>query len=315
LCFARGGFHPLFHALRRQFAFGDLRELFERLERPCGHAHPHAAEADRLEVDLLVALRGDVRVAARVAAVGALAGQNIDAGHMSGGTIPQNATFGKTPLARYHLPMLSTLFQNPLFFAVWIVAILFALTVHEFSHALVGTLLGDPTAKRLGRLTLNPVAHIDPFGLLTLVAVGFGWGKPVPFNPYNLRDQRWGPVAIALAGPGMNLLVATIAGIALRILLPILGDANLLVQFLLVSIYLNMGLLLFNLIPIPPLDGSKLLFALLRGPDAARQRMMLETRGPWVLFALVIGDMVFNVGIFSWLFGLISSFIRLLVGV
>jgi Zn-dependent protease len=211
--------------------------------------------------------------------------------------------------------MLATLFQNPLFFVVWIVAILIALTAHEFSHALVGTLLGDPTAKRLGRLTLNPAAHIDPFGLLTLVVVGFGWGRPVPFNPYNLRDQRWGPVAIAFAGPGMNLLLATLAGILLRFLFPVLGDENLLVHFLFVSVYLNMGLLLFNLLPIPPLDGSKLIFAVLRGPQAARQRMILETRGPWILFALVIGDMLFGLGIFSWLFSLISVFVHYVVGV
>lgn len=211
--------------------------------------------------------------------------------------------------------MIATLFQDPLFFAVWIVAILFALSVHEFSHALVSTMLGDQTAKRLGRLTLNPASHVDPFGLLTLVTVGFGWGKPVPFNPYNLRDQRWGPVAIALAGPGMNLLVATIMGILLRVLMPMLGDGNLLVQFLLVSVYLNMGLLLFNLLPIPPLDGSKLLFALLRGPNAARQQMMLEARGPWLLLFLVIADMLLGLGIFSSLFGIISHFIRFVVGV
>jgi len=164
-------------------------------------------------------------------------------------------------------------------------------------------------------LTLNPAAHIDPIGLLTLVAVGFGWGKPVPFNPYNLRNQRWGPVAVALAGPGMNLLVSLVFGIVLRILLPILGDQNLLTQFLLLSIYLNMGLLLFNLIPLPPLDGSKLLLALLRGPNAARMRMMLETRGPWLLFGVILADMVLNLGVFSGLFTVISHFIRIVVGV
>ncbi|MFA5935535.1 MAG: site-2 protease family protein [Patescibacteria group bacterium] len=211
--------------------------------------------------------------------------------------------------------MLSTLFQNPLYFVIWIAAIMIALTVHEFSHALASTLLGDQTAKRLGRLTLNPASHIDPFGLLALIAVGFGWGKPVPFNPYNLRNQQWGPVAIAFAGPAMNLFVGMIAALVLRIVLPLLGDANLLVQFLFLSIYLNFALLLFNLIPIPPLDGSKLLLALLRGPDANRQRMWLETRGPWLLMGVLLADMFLNLGIFSSLFSVITHVINLVVGV
>ena len=103
--------------------------------------------------------------------------------------------------------MLSLLFQNPILFVTWVLAILFALTVHEFSHALTGTLLGDMTAKRLGRLTLNPAAHVDTLGLIGLVLVGFGWGKPVPYNTYNLRDQKWGPVTIALAAGSQTRLI------------------------------------------------------------------------------------------------------------
>ncbi|MEO5927146.1 MAG: site-2 protease family protein [Patescibacteria group bacterium] len=211
--------------------------------------------------------------------------------------------------------MIFSLFQDPVFFVLWIAAILIALSAHEFSHALMAHMLGDQTAKRLGRLTLNPLAHVDPFGLITLVAVGFGWGKPVPFNPYNLKNQTWGPVAIALAGPGMNLVLATIMALILRVVLPPLGDANLLVQFLLLSIYLNLSLLLFNLIPIPPLDGSKLLLAALPGPAHARTRMLIETRGPLILFGVIIADMILNLGIFSWFASIIEAFIHLVVGV
>ncbi|MCI0479911.1 site-2 protease family protein [Candidatus Uhrbacteria bacterium] len=211
--------------------------------------------------------------------------------------------------------MLSLLFENPVIFVIWVLAILVALSVHEFSHALMGTLLGDPTAKRLGRLTLNPVKHIDPFGLMALVTVGFGWGKPVPYNPYNLRDQTWGPVKVALAGPAMNLVVAILLGLALRILSPLLGEGNLLSQFLYLCVFLNVALLLFNLLPIPPLDGSKLLLAFLRGPDAMRARVWLETRGPWLLIMLIVGDMVLGLGVFRALFRLTTGFISLVVGV
>jgi Zn-dependent protease len=211
--------------------------------------------------------------------------------------------------------MLSLLFDNPLIFVIWLAAILIALSAHEFSHALAGTLMGDDTAKRQGRLTLNPLSHVDPFGLFTLVAIGFGWGKPVPFNPYNLRNQRWGPVIVALAGPAMNLAIALVMGIILRVLVFRLGEGNLLIEFLFLSVYLNLSLLLFNLIPIPPLDGSKLLFAFLDGPSGARKREWLERRGPWLLLALILGDNILNLGIFSTLFGVITHFISFVVGV
>lgn len=211
--------------------------------------------------------------------------------------------------------MIFSLFQDPVFFVLWVGAILIALSAHEFSHALAANALGDQTAKRLGRLTLNPVSHIDLFGLVTLVTVGFGWGKPVPFNPYNLKNQSWGPVVIALAGPGMNLFLGTVMALLLRVLLPSLGDTNLLVQFLMLSIYLNLSLLLFNLIPIPPLDGSKLLLAMLPGPAHARTRLLIETRGPVILFGVIIADMLLKIGIFSWFATIIQHFIRIVVGV
>lgn len=210
--------------------------------------------------------------------------------------------------------MLSLLFQEPLLFLVWIFAILIALSTHEFSHALVGTWLGDTTAKRMGRLTLNPVAHVDPIGLIALIAIGFGWGKPVPFNPYNLKNQKWGPVAVALAGPGMNLLVAAGLGLLLRAIGPALGPTNLLTQFLFLSIFLNVALLLFNLIPVPPLDGSKLLLALVSDERHERVRIFLETRGPLILLGLIIADLLFGISVFGWLFNAVISVTTWIVG-
>lgn len=212
--------------------------------------------------------------------------------------------------------MIGVLFSQPLVFLTGILAILTALSLHEFSHALAATLLGDQTAKRLGRLTLNPIAHVDVIGLIGMLTIGFGWGKPVPFNVYNLRNQRWGPVAVALAGPAMNLVVAFIFGTLLKFLLPMLGVDNLLVQFLYFAVTLNMALLLFNLIPIPPLDGSKLLLAFLHGhPAYARYSFLLETRGPMILLGLIIADRILNLNLFAGLSIIINAFIRVVVGI
>lgn len=211
--------------------------------------------------------------------------------------------------------MFSLLLQDPIVFAAWVLAILIALSVHEFSHALVATRLGDPTAKRLGRLTLNPLAHVDFLGLLALILVGFGWGKPVPYNAMYLRDRRWGPVLIALAGPAMNLVIATALGLLLRVLIPPLGEGNLLVQFLLLSVFLNLSLMLFNLLPIPPLDGSKLLLASLTGPQRARTAFWLETRGPWLLIGLVLADMVLGLDVFGTLYSVMMKIAGVIIGV
>lgn len=198
---------------------------------------------------------------------------------------------------------LTTLFSDPILFVLWIVAVLVALTVHEFSHALAATWLGDPTAKRMGRLSLNPLAHIDWFGLLALVLVSFGWGKPVPFNPYLLRDQKWGPLYIGLAGPFSNLLMLSLVGILLRLLLPMLGPNNLLILFLGLCFLINTALMLFNLIPLPPLDGSKIILALLHKPKWFAFREKLESYGSWVLMGLVLLDVVFGIGLISAVLG------------
>ena len=152
--------------------------------------------------------------------------------------------------------LIQLIFKDPFLFLIITVAIIFALTIHEFFHAWMSYYLGDQTAKDLGRLTINPIAHLDPFGTLLLFIAGFGWGKPVPFNPNNLRNKKWGPSLVALAGPASNFSIALIIGIALRFL-P-LTDSYLII-FLGYFVWINLLLGVFNLMPIPPLDGSHIL--------------------------------------------------------
>src|SRR3989338_8810889 len=137
--------------------------------------------------------------------------------------------------------------------------LIIAITVHEFAHALLADRLGDPTPRSQGRLTLNPLAHLDPVGTLMLLLFRFGWGKPVIFDPYTLAHPRRDAGIISLAGPASNILLATILALSLRFLpLP-----QLLSPFFYITILLNITLAVFNLIPVYPLDGEKILAALL----------------------------------------------------
>jgi len=147
-----------------------------------------------------------------------------------------------------------------------IIILVFSIVIHEFSHGWMANYLGDPTAKYAGRLTLNPMAHLDLWGSFLipfmLIVVGspvlFGWAKPVPYNPYNLKNQKYGPALVGLAGPGANFLVAIIFGLALRFLIT-QGINSTLIPFFSIIVLINIILAVFNLVPIPPLDGSKIL--------------------------------------------------------
>jgi Zn-dependent protease len=191
--------------------------------------------------------------------------------------------------------------EAPALGAIWIAVIFISLTVHEFSHALVGKWKGDPTAELAGRLTLNPLSHLDIWGFIPLLLFGFGWAKPVPFNPYNLKDPKWDAVAIAVAGPISNLILSAVSGIILRFMLAGGGEMTLLHVFLLLLVIINLFLFFFNLIPVHPLDGSKLIDALLTAPKWAQLRIAIATYGPQALLMAVVISIITNIDIFFFI--------------
>lgn len=188
--------------------------------------------------------------------------------------------------------MLADIINNPLMILMWFGALVVAITFHEFAHAYMADRLGDPTPRLMGRLTLNPRAHLDPIGTLMILFVRFGWGKPVQFDPFNLKDPRRDGAIISLAGPASNLLLATVASVLLRLILtvPFLGAvagvSTLLAAFLQVLVVLNVTLAVFNLVPVHPLDGFKIVAGILP-EEYARQWKDLEPYGLLFLFLLV----------------------------
>ena len=174
-----------------------------------------------------------------------------------------------------------------------IIVLLIAFTVHELAHAVTADYLGDPTPRRMGRITLNPLKHLDPFGTIMLIIAGFGWAKPVMVNPMNMRgNPRTSMAIVAIAGPLSNFVMAGIAAIFFRLGLVDINSlmsgagtlslTNLLFQFL----YINLALAFFNLLPVPPLDGSKILYAVLPAELVYRLRP-LEQYGFMILFLVV----------------------------
>ena len=173
--------------------------------------------------------------------------------------------------------------------------LLVAFPVHEFSHAYVAYRLGDGTAKMFGRLTLNPIVHFDPFGGLMLIISAlysgllFGWAKPTPVNPAMLRDRRNGEVYVALAGPASNLVMALIGAIVFRVGMQAwLTLPDLVSQVFYDFVYFNIALGFFNLIPIPPLDGSTLLFRFLDPRTAYQLRPVLNQYGFLILIVVIL---------------------------
>ena len=180
--------------------------------------------------------------------------------------------------------------------ALYLICILLALICHEVSHGLVANWLGDPTAKQEGRLTLNPLAHLDPVGFLMMLVVGFGWAKPVPVNTRRLRNPRRDMALVSFAGPASNLLLALIAGLLYCLLwmfeiypLGIFGDYGPLNAFsylLWIFMSLNIGLALFNLIPLPPLDGSNILVSFLK-PNMAAKYLQIRYYTRYIFLGLI----------------------------
>lgn len=189
---------------------------------------------------------------------------------------------------------------------VLIAVLIFSVMIHEIAHGLVALWQGDWTAQQAGRLTLNPVKHLDPWGsflipfflIISNVGIVFGWAKPVPYNPYNLKDQKYGPAIVAAAGPLSNLLIALLAGVMFRLFLVMGISSSAFIFFVLaLFIQINILLMIFNLLPIPPLDGSKLLFTFL--PISEHTKQLLDQYGFVFLILFLF--------MFSWVIGIFLS--------
>jgi Zn-dependent protease len=192
--------------------------------------------------------------------------------------------------------------------------ILFALTVHEYAHGWVAYKYGDPTAKNAGRLTLNPISHLDPLGTIMLFLVHLGWAKPVPINPYYLRNPKKDIIWVSLAGPGANILTAFVCGLVIRMIHPLSGylmfgssSFSVLALMLVYGMMINLVLAFFNLIPLPPLDGSKILAGLLP-PQYEYKMEQLERFGPFLLIGVILVTSFAGIPILSWILSPFVSF-------
>jgi Zn-dependent protease len=190
--------------------------------------------------------------------------------------------------------------------------ILFALTVHEYAHGWVALKFGDPTAKMAGRLTLNPLSHLDPIGTIMLFIIHLGWAKPVPVNPYYFRDPKRDMMWVSLAGPGANVLTAFGFGLIIRFLNLFPTNPGVesslfgvIIQMIVFGLVINLVLAFFNLIPIPPLDGSKILMGILP-PQYEEPFMQLERFGPFLLIGIILIGRALQIPI---LWGILSPFV------
>ncbi|HEX9029566.1 MAG TPA: site-2 protease family protein [Anaerolineales bacterium] len=206
-----------------------------------------------------------------------------------------------------------------------VIVLIVAFTIHEFSHALTADYFGDETPRLNGRLTLNPLAHLDPLGSLLLLVAGFGWAKPVPINPYALNRRSSAAVAlVSFAGPLSNLIMALLAAIPFRLGLVDLSSAFIasgtshllptLPQLLLTFIEINLILMLFNLIPLAPLDGEKIAEYFFP-PSWSRALDQIRPYGPMILLAVIFVGPLVHLDIIGWVIGVPMSYLlRLLVG-
>jgi len=211
--------------------------------------------------------------------------------------------------------MIANFLSDPVSVILTLASVIAALSIHEFAHAWVAWKLGDTTAESEGRLTLNPLAHIDPWGFLFLVLAGFGWGKPVMVDNRNFRWKKWGTAAVSFAGPLSNFLFAaaimgTLVILSTAGLSIIQSSQNLGIEFIFRLALINVMLGAFNLLPIPPLDGSKVFYAIANIPIEWQEKA--EQYGPLLLLAIILIDIIFRVGILSpYLTAMVRGFFSL----
>lgn len=204
---------------------------------------------------------------------------------------------------------------DPAVFLGLLLALVVGISVHEFSHAWMANRLGDPTASSQGRLTLNPLSHLDLMGTIMIFLIGFGWGKPVPYNPANLRN---GPISggamVAIAGPAANIVTAAALGFLFQNLISLSGASvdgttEAIATILAIVVQINIALAIFNIIPIPPLDGYRVLLRFLP-PHVVPSISRLELQGPFLLLIIVLLDSWFlRIGIFQAILGPPVSFL------
>ena len=211
--------------------------------------------------------------------------------------------------------LIQILNANPVMFILIVIALVFALCIHEFSHGYIAYINGDDTAYKMGRLTLNPLKHLDPIGSLMILFIGFGYAKPVPVNGSNLANPRTDMMKIAFAGPASNILLAVIGGIVLRILI---GSSIFYESVYVTLIYftqINIALAVFNMLPISPLDGSQIFngYMVTRNPGLV---MKLQTYGPQILFGIILIGYVTKFSVIWMIMGpIVKMFMYLFSGV
>lgn len=210
--------------------------------------------------------------------------------------------------------------MDPIFFIFIIIIFIFSVIAHEISHGAMADYLGDPTAKYAGRLTLNPIKHLDPIGSILLpaflfiltqatgVGIIFGWAKPVPINPFNFKDKKFGNLKVALAGPAANIVIALFFGLLMRFLPASFFISSSIVVIFTYITAINIMLALFNLLPIPPLDGSHILFTFLPSKYFGPVKVFLHQFGFMILlfFIYFASDWLYIA--LNWIFHLITGF-------